>query len=192
MKTNVLINVMVYIIVMRVYWNVSLIEIMVMSNKSKLLQWQVDLRKHWSTLVNGVILQDISSHLIEYNVLKPELWEDLKKRRIREKDRMDDFLLILMLNIIHNCYTFNNDTRNHVLFCVCIPLYMYFRGMHACMIMYVIVCLFVHVWTCVWTCVCGHVCAIMCANIISYTYSLQCIWARASTGSTFGVYGRFR
>ena len=104
----------------------SLIEITVMSNKSKLLQWQVDLRKYWSTLVNGVRLQDISSHLIEYNVLKPELWEYLKKRRITEKDRMEDFLLI--------------------------PLYMYFRGMHACMIMYVIVCLFVHVLVCVDMC----------------------------------------
>ena len=86
-----------------------------MSNKSKLLQWQVNLRKYWSTLVNGVRLQDISSHLIEYNVLKPELWEDLKKRRITEKDRMDDFLLILMVNIIYNCYTFNHDKRSHVL-----------------------------------------------------------------------------
>ena len=75
-----------------------------MSNKTKLLQWQVELlRKHWSALIKGVRLQDISSHLIEYNVLNPELWEDLKKRRITEKDRMDEFLLILMVNIIYNC-----------------------------------------------------------------------------------------
>ncbi|XP_045166885.1 girdin-like [Mercenaria mercenaria] len=53
------------------------------------------LRRHWKTLKQDIRMGDIVDHLIVEDVLKPATWEDLKRKYNIEKERTEEFLLLL-------------------------------------------------------------------------------------------------
>jgi hypothetical protein len=58
------------------------------------------LQRHWKTLKQDIRMADIVDNLIVEGVLKPSQWEDLKRKYNLEKERTEEFLLMLQVSWI--------------------------------------------------------------------------------------------